>query len=84
MPESAADHELHKPFAAEQRDDLHRHAVLADHDGRVRDNAAERHIAGADFLGHIHAAAADRVCHIKTGLREIAFALGNLDWAECR
>jgi len=83
MPESAH-HELHKSLAAEQRDDLHGDTVLPDHDGRVRNNAAERHVAGADFLGHIDATAADCVIHIKAGLREIAFALGDLDRAESR
>ncbi len=52
--------ELHEALAAEHRDDLHRHAVLPDDDRRVRDDAAERHIAGADLLGDIDAAAADR------------------------
>ena len=84
MPGIRTHHELHESLAAEHRDHLHRHAVLPDDDGCVGDDAADRHIAGADLLGDIDAAAADREAHIEAGLREIAFALGKLDRPERR
>src|SRR6516165_856819 len=79
-----AHHQLHETFAAEHGDDLHRHAVAADHDRPVRDDAAERRVAGADLLGHIDAAAANREGHVEAGGGEIALALGKLDRPEGR
>ena len=78
------DHELHETFAAEHRDDFDRYAVLPHDDRAISQNAAERRVAGADFLGDIDAAAADRVVHFQSRLRKVAFALGELDRAEGR
>src|SRR5262249_20165813 len=76
--------QLHETFAAEHRDDLHRHAVAADHDRPVRDDAPERRVAGAHLLGHVDAAAPNREAHVEAGGGEIALALGKLDRPEGR
>ena len=52
--------------------------------GPSRNDAAERHIAGADLLGDIDAAAAHRVIHVEAGLRKITFAFRDLDRTERR
>ena len=52
--------------------------------GAIRHDAADRRVAGADLLGDIDAAAADREAHIQPGFGEIAFALGELDRPERR
>src|SRR6516225_7374223 len=76
--------QLHETLAAEHGDDLHRHAVAADHDRPVRDDAAERRVTGADLLGHVDAAATNRKAHVEAGGGEIALALGKLDRPEGR
>src|SRR5262249_60765514 len=76
--------ELHDPLAAEPCDDLHRRAVAAHHDRPVRDDAAERGVAGAHLLGHVDAAATDREAHLEAGGGEVALALGEPDRPEGR
>src|SRR6202044_4182056 len=77
-----AHHELHEALAAEQANDLHRHAVLSDDNGRVGDDAAERHIAGAHLLRDVNAAAAGSEIDGEPGLLEITLALSKPDRPE--
>src|SRR5207248_1362951 len=76
--------QLHESLAAEHGHDLHWHAVAADHDRPVCDDAAQWRIAGAHLLGYVDAATADCEAHIQAGGAEIALALGELDRPECR
>ena len=70
MPESARTTSCMKPLPPNSADHFYRHAVLPDDDGRVGDDAAERHIAGAHLLGDIDAAAAGGEIHGEAGLRK--------------
>ena len=84
MPRVLAHHELHEAATAEHADDLHRHAVAAHHDRAVGDDAAERRVAGADLLGHVDAAAADRELDVEARFLEVALALRQPDRPERR
>src|SRR5262249_44533125 len=59
-------------------------AVAADHDRAVRDDAAERGVAGTHLLGHVDAAATDREAYLEAGGGEVALALGKADRPERR
>ena len=76
--------ELHESLAAEQATIFTGTPFCRTTIGASATMPPSGYVAGADLLGDIDAAAADRVAHVETGVLEIALALGEPDRSESR